>query len=524
LGVSGRIVETLLKLGDSKRWRSLVKHRVAVRADWNQVPLRVYSIANANVSELAGVMNVNETATKLAIGRCEVEAAHAARRAEVGDAGTPSGSVALESIDGNAPHRPLPKALGRHAAVLALQRRPGGGTTTLDPGIQFELERLVRAHQATLPEGTQIAAAVVEISTGNLTALQGSTDFDDAFVGQVNGALAWRSPGSTLKPFVYAAAFEIRRLAPESFVHDVRIDRAGWSPRNFDGEYRGRVTVSEALRESLNIPAIHVAETLGLNRCAGYLESVGVQWRGAAADAAGAGLVVGAAEVRLLDLVNAYATLGRGGVHRPVRFFHDESGESRRVISGNVCRVIDEILSSTTRLPAGMEGRTSETAPWFMWKTGTSSGRRDAWAVGHNRRYALGVWVGRFYGTGRPEYVGGKVAEPLLARLFGLSAIQNLEAQRAPDAIQVLNPLPPPKELANELRILSPSDSTVFIATSATANIYARANQDDGVMWFLDGARVEEASLGPLSVPRWRHRLLCVSEVGASAGVEFIVR
>lgn len=416
------------------------------------------------------------------------------------------------------------RTLGRHAAVLALQRRPGGGTTTLDPGIQFELERLVRAHQATLSEGTQIAAAVVEISTGNLTALQGSTDFDDAFVGQVNGALAWRSPGSTLKPFVYAAAFEIRRLASESFVHDVRIDRAGWSPRNFDGEYRGRVTVSEALRESLNIPAIHVAETLGLNRCAGYLESVGVQWRGAAADAAGAGLVVGAAEVRLLDLVNAYATLGRGGVHRPVRFFHDESGESRRVISGNVCRVIDEILSSTTRLPAGMEGRTSETAPWFMWKTGTSSGRRDAWAVGHNRRYALGVWVGRFYGTGRPEYVGGKVAEPLLARLFGLSAIQNLEAQRAPDAIQVLNPLPPPKELANELRILSPSDSTVFIATSATANIYARANQDDGVMWFLDGARVEEASFGPLSVPRGRHRLLCVSDVGASAGVEFIVR
>lgn len=416
------------------------------------------------------------------------------------------------------------RSIGRHAAAMALQRRPGGGTTTLDPQIQYELERLIRSHEKTLPAGTQIAAAIIEISTGNLTALQGAADFDDPYVGQVNGALAWRSPGSTLKPFVYAAALEVRRLGPESIVYDVPIDRAGWGPRNFDREFRGPVTVAEALRASLNIPAIHVTETMGVNRCAGYMESAGVAWRGNAADRAGAGLVVGAAEVRLLDVVNAYATLGRGGVYRPVRLFGDEAGESRRVISANVCRTIDEILSSNLRPSSAQAGPSSCGSPWFMWKTGTSSGRRDAWAAGHNRRFAIGVWIGRFYGAGRPEYVGGEVAEPLLAQLFDLARIRNLETPTTPGPIRVLNPLPSPVELADDLEILSPRDRTVFVATSATANIYAKANREDGLTWFLDGARAEAASSGPLKASRGRHRLLCVSETGASARVEFIVR
>lgn len=416
------------------------------------------------------------------------------------------------------------RAIGLHEAVMALQRRPGGGITTLVPEIQFEMERLIRAHEMRLPAGTQIAAAVIEISTGNLAALQGSAGFDDPHVGQVNGALAWRSPGSTLKPFVYAAAFESRRLSPESIVHDVPIDRAGWAPRNFDHEFRGPVTVAEALRASLNIPAIHVAEAMGASRCAGFMESAGLQWRGDAVQQAGAGIVVGAADARLLDVVNAYATLGRGGVYRPVRLFHDACGESRRVVSENVCRTIDEILSATARIPAGQAGRSSDRGAWFMWKTGTSSGRRDAWAVGHNRRFAIGVWVGRFYGAGRPEYVGAEVAEPLLAQFFDLAMIRNLEPPPTPGRIEVLNPLPPPVELAGDLRILSPRDRTVFVATSDTAKIYAKANRGDGLTWFLDGARAEAASSGPLRATRGKHRLLCVSATGASARVEFIVR
>lgn len=416
------------------------------------------------------------------------------------------------------------RAIGRHAAALALQRRPGGGATTLAPEIQFEVERLARLHGTTLPKGTQIAVVVIDISTGNLSACQGSADFDDSFVGQVNGALAWRSPGSVLKPFVYAAAFEARRLSPESIVHDVPIDRAGWAPRNFDREFRGGVTVAEALRASLNIPAIHVAETMGVSRCAGYMESAGVTRRGNAVEWAGAGLVVGAAEARLLDVVNAYATLGRGGIYRSVRLFGDESNEPRRVISGNVCLTIDAILSSKARIPAGRAGRSSDPSSWFTWKTGTSSGRRDAWAVGHNRRFAIGVWMGRFHGAGRPEYVGAEVAEPLLAQLFDLAMIRNSEPGTEPARIRVLNPLPPPVELAGDLRILSPGDRTVFVATSETTAILAKANHGDGLTWFLDGARAVAASSGPLKASRGRHRLVCVSDTGASARVEFIVR
>lgn len=415
-------------------------------------------------------------------------------------------------------------SIGRHAATMALQHRPRGGQMTLNSEIQFEIERLVRAHGETLPSGTQIAVVVLEISTGNLAALQGSLNFDGPFVGQVNGALAWRSPGSLLKPFVYAAAFEARRLAPESVIHDVPINRAGWGPRNFDREFRGQVTTAEALRASLNIPAIHVAQTMGLRRCAGYMESVGVRWRGEAPARAGAGWVVGAAEVRLLDVVNAYATLGRGGVHREVRVFGSEPEEPRRVISGNVCRAIDEILSSKAGAPTGMAGRSSDDVPWFIWKTGTSSGRRDAWAAGHNRRYAIGVWAGRFHGGGRPEYVGASAAEPLLAQLFDLPMIRNSETPKRAGRIQVLNPLPPPAELAVDLRILSPRNGAVYVSTTTWASIHAKANKSDALTWFLDGAQVGKALRGPLSVAPGSHRLLCVSATGASAQVEFIVR
>ncbi len=412
-----------------------------------------------------------------------------------------------------------------HFTALALQRRPRGGMTTLDSRLQADVGRLARAHAEGLPEGTQIAVVAIEVQGAGVEAMLGSLEFNDPAGGQVNGALAWRSPGSALKPFVYGAAFEAGRLAPDSTVYDVVIDSADWNPRNFDRVYRGPVRVDEALRLSLNVPAVHVAEALGPRRCEGFMAAAGVRFRGDAARRAGAGLAVGGAEARLLDVVNAYATLARGGEFRRPVFFVDEVSESRPAISADVCAALDEILSSRARRPNGMEIRRYGDTPWFMWKTGTSSGRRDAWAAGHNGRHAIGVWVGRFAGGGRSEYVGATAAEPLLAELFDLPQIRAVcgpigEFTR----IRATNPLPPPAETGGRLRILAPAEGASFVAVDGTVPVHAKANSDGPLSWFLNGRRQADASRGPIAAGPGRHRLLCVDSAGGAHTVEFFVR
>jgi penicillin-binding protein 1C len=164
-------------------------------------------------------------------------------------------------------------------AWMALRQRPGGGRTTIDTAIQKEVERLLRARAGDWPAGTDAAAVVLDVATGELLALVGGVDPNDPADGQVNGATAWRSPGSALKPFVYACAFESKRLAPDSTVYDVPIQRAGWAPANFDRRFSGPLPAAEALRRSLNVPAILIAEAAGVGRCAGAMESAGVVFR-----------------------------------------------------------------------------------------------------------------------------------------------------------------------------------------------------------------------------------------------------
>jgi len=154
--------------------------------------------------------------------------------------------------------------------------------------------------------------------------------------------------------------------------------------------------------------------------CCGVLEAAGVNLPANAQKRGGLDLAVGGVEVALLDLTNAYATLARHGIRRQPRLFMDESSDQVRALKPEVCASISDILSSRRRQPVAVESQSANDLPWFMWKTRTSSGSRDAWAVGHNYRYAIGVWIGRFRGTGRLEYVGADAAEPLLCRLFCL--------------------------------------------------------------------------------------------------------
>ncbi len=326
-----------------------------------------------------------------------------------------------------------------HAAWLAVSERPQGGRTTIDLALQTRLEQLITAQSKSLPQGTQISAAIIDIQAGELVALVGSSD-PTSSASQVDGATAFRSPGSALKPFVYAAAMESHRLAPDSLVYDLPIERGGWKPVNFSRGFAGELTAADALRKSLNVPAILIAEATGLDHCIQKIESAGVQFQSNPARRGGLAVVVGAVEVRLLDLTNAYATLGRGGIFQDVSIYMDQPRTTRRVLSPEVSATISDILSCRTRSPHGMESRPD--IPWFCWKTGTSSGRRDAWAVGHNTRYAAGVWVGDFSGRGRIQYLGFDTAEPLLADILTMPQLAAINDPPKPAPITVSRPLP----------------------------------------------------------------------------------
>jgi penicillin-binding protein 1C len=311
-----------------------------------------------------------------------------------------------------------------HASAWALSVRPQGGITTLDAQLQAEVERVVAAHLPHLPPGTDVAVVAIDVASASLAAHVGSADPFDPLDGEVDGARARRSPGSALKPFVFAAAFECGRLAADSVIDDTPLELDGWRPENFDGGFHGPVRADEALRRSLNLPALRIARAIGVERCVGVIEASGATLGADPVARGGLTLVTGGTGVTLVELTNAYATLARGGSHLPLRLFVDTPfGTPTRVFSAATCESLFTILSSDARAPNLRTGASLVGREPFAWKTGTSSGNVDAWAVGFDRRHALGVWVGRFDGSGHAAYVGALAAEPILAELFASSAL-----------------------------------------------------------------------------------------------------
>ena len=413
---------------------------------------------------------------------------------------------------------------GAHAAWLGLRRRPEGGRTTINPTCQTTTETLVNGHLADLPAGSDIAVVAIDIVNSEIVALVGSADFSDPVDGQVNGVLARRSPGSTLKPFLYAAAFDARRLNADSVVHDSAIERGGWRPDNFDRTFQGQMTVADALRESRNVPAILLLEALGTSRCIAVLEAAGVRFPKNAEQLGGLAIAVGAIETTLLDLTNAYATLGRKGRFAKPRLFVDEILEQRVVLSESACQTVNAILASTERVPRGCEGVPSSQLPWFMWKTGTSSGRRDAWAIGHNGRFAIGVWVGRFSGAGHEAFLGREAAEPLLTRLFTSQLFRTTNVPETPETILVDRRLKlMPDSSCSTPVIVSPASRSEWLcADGHSALIPLAVRNVEKVMFFLNGRPMPEMS-NSLDLKPGSYELRCVAGNGSSTAVNFSV-
>lgn len=411
-----------------------------------------------------------------------------------------------------------------HAAWQALRQRPQGGRTSLDPALQNLVEDRMAWRLAALPPETDAAVVVLDIESSQILALAGSADAGDPVDGQVNGALAPRSPGSALKPFLYAAAFETRRLNGRSLVRDEPIERAGWRPDNFDREYRGEMTIADALRESRNVPAILVTEAVGLSQCLGVLESAGLHLPSDASRRGGLTLAVGGLETNLLDLTAAYAMLGRDGLSQPPQLLLDETHTRRRALSADTCRLLNEILSTRHRIPHGLERLPPERLPWFMWKTGTSSGRRDAWAVGHNGRLAIGVWIGRFSGAGHVQYTGRDAAEPLLADLFVQPALASPRSPVPPSEWLVRHPLPLNPDRSSGPRIKSPTAEAAYLcADRERALIPVAAEQAVQATWFLNRCPVPLTDHASLELGPGHYELLCVDATGRSSRVRFTV-
>ena len=291
-------------------------------------------------------------------------------------------------------------------------------STTIDAELQRALEARVGDYLARLPERTSAALLVVDNATFEARAYVGSAVFgDEARLGHVDMVRAWRSPGSTLKPFLYGLALDDGLIDSESLLVDAPQSFGTYRPGNFDMAYNGPVGAAEALRLSLNVPAVDLLDRVGPERFAARLANAGLALRLPRGVAPNLSVILGGAGVRMEDLVGAYVALNRGGVGGHVRLTGDDATIERRVLSDGAAWIVRDILEANPR-PGYAPGTFDPgSRPRVAWKTGTSYGFRDAWAVGATRRYTVAVWIGRPDGTPLPGQYGAVTALPLMFQI-----------------------------------------------------------------------------------------------------------
>lgn len=292
------------------------------------------------------------------------------------------------------------------------ERRGGEIATTIDLNLQHLVEgEIRRAVERGGQWGMRNAAVLlVDWRVAEIRALAGSADFFSAAIsGQVDGTSARRSPGSTLKPFVYALALEQGLIHPASILADTPKVFRGYEPENADGAFRGPLSAGEALRASRNIPAIWLAERLRAPGLYGFLQSAGVRFEHGA-DHYGLALVLGGAEASMRELAGLYAMLPNLGLWREPGLLPGSAGTGRPLLSPEAAWVTLTML----RQPwlSGLGGSGFGDIP-CAWKTGTSSGLRDAWTAGVFGPYVLVVWVGNFDNFSNPGFTGLHAAAPL---------------------------------------------------------------------------------------------------------------
>ncbi|HSB94648.1 MAG TPA: penicillin-binding protein 1C [Flavitalea sp.] len=307
---------------------------------------------------------------------------------------------------------------------LARRLRQSGASSiysTIDMQIQSQVERITQdySREAKLRNIFNAAVIVMDNESGKVISYCGSPDFEDTIHGgQVDGIRAIRQPGSTLKPFVYAMAIDKGLLTPKKIITDVPVYYDGYQPENFDRQFNGPVTMQYALEHSLNIPAVKTLEAVGKNELVEFLASAGFRQVQRDERKLGLSLVLGGCGATLEELTGLYSALARGGQWMAPSYINSEPRKPKRLFSTAASYMITEILSGINRPDFPLNWQSTSRMPKIAWKTGTSYGRRDAWSIGYNKRFTIGVWVGNFSGTGSPDIVGALLATPLLFRIF----------------------------------------------------------------------------------------------------------
>jgi len=419
-------------------------------------------------------------------GRRPDRSAAAARQARdrVLDRFAASGSVPADEIalakaePVPAGRRPMP-LLAPHAADRAVAEATGGSEVrlTIDAELQKSLEELARERARTLAvtlgPDISLAILVADNATGEVRAHVGAPDyFDVRRAGQVDMTQALRSPGSTLKPFIYGLGFEDGFIHPETLIEDRPTRYGAYRPQNFDFTFQGTVTVRRALQLSLNLPALAVLDQVGASRLAARLTQAGAALVLPEGEAPGLAIGLGGVGIKLADLVTLYTGIARLGSVSPLRERRELAfwgGEAVRLMEPVAAWYVSNVLIGTPPPENGVPGR-------IAFKTGTSYGYRDAWSVGFDGRYTIGIWVGRPDGAPVPGLVGRAAAAPILFDAFARLPTPPVQLPRAPQGILVTTSakLPPP------LRHFQPGDR---LAAATQAKLH--------ILFPPDGARLE---------------------------------
>lgn len=301
---------------------------------------------------------------------------------------------------------------------------------SINRGVQTRTEQIVQNYVNRLRAMNIHNAAVLVLNneTMQIEAYVGSADFKNAIDGgQVDGVQAVRSPGSALKPLLYATAFDKGIITPKNMVNDVPTNFNGFEPDNFDRRFNGKVSVEFALANSLNIPAVKVLRDLGKGALIEQLKKADFQTVKRQEKDLGLSIVLGGCGVTLEEMTRLYSAFANGGQLQNPTLTHTRNsplsigeGSGERLISPEATYLTTEILAQIKRPDLPNNFDYSYHLPKIAWKTGTSFGKRDAWSIGYNKKYTIGVWVGNFSGEGVPELSGAEIATPLLFQVFNM--------------------------------------------------------------------------------------------------------
>ncbi len=332
-----------------------------------------------------------------------------------------------------------------------VRSRSTSGTirTTLDLRAQRAAAEALKSRLAAIGASHHItngAALVIDNATGGILAWAGSSDFfNSADSGQVDGVTALRQPGSALKPFLYALAFS-KGARPSDLVEDAPLYAAGGhAPENYDRTFHGRVRIREALACSYNVPAVRTVEKVGVAAFLEKLRDFGFSSLDKTAKFYGEGLALGNGEVTLLELVNAYAALARGGLWLPARFqLETPAAPARRAIGRTEAYLITNILSDNSARAPAFGVNSAFNLPFaFAGKTGTTKDYRDNWAVGYTPEWTVGVWVGNFDGSPMRKVSGITGAGPALKEIaLAIEKLYGSTSFRRPPGIRTVKVCP----------------------------------------------------------------------------------